>query len=87
LNLDYTDVTDAGLRHLRGLKDLRELSLDSALVSGKGIEHLKVFPNLKVLNLYHTLVGEPAYEDLKSHYADCEIIWDRDSALPNRRRS
>ena len=87
LNLDYTDVTDAGLRHLRGLKELTELSLDSALVTEKGLDHLTVFPKLRVLNLYHTLVGEQAYQKLKDHYGNCEIIWDRDSALPNRRRS
>ena len=70
-----------------GLKELTELSLDSALVTEKGLDHLTVFPKLRVLNLYHTLVGEQAYQKLKDHYGDCEIIWDRDSALPNRRRS
>ncbi len=37
--------------------------------------------------LHHTLVTEKAYEDLKKTLPDCRIIFDRDSALPNRRHS
>ena len=44
-------------------------------------------PNLKVLNLYHTLVTEKAYNELKTSLPSCQIIWDRESSLPNRRGS
>jgi hypothetical protein len=87
LNLDYTDVTDKGLRHLQGLSELRHLSLDSALVTDQGLPYLLNFPKLRSLNIYHTLISEEGYQQLKARYPDCEIIWDRDSALPNRRRS
>ena len=40
---------------------------------------------LKSLNLYHTLVTEKAMQELKSALPSCEIVFDRDSALPNRR--
>jgi hypothetical protein len=40
---------------------------------------------LKSLNLYHTLVTEKAMQELKSSLSSCEIVFDRDSALPNRR--
>ena len=69
------------------MQDLEELSLDSALITDKGLDHLMNFPKLRVLNLYHTLVTEEAYQKLKANYPQCDIIWDRDSALPNRRRS
>ena len=42
---------------------------------------------LKSLNLYHTLVTQKGYAELKSALHDCNIIWDADSSLPNRRRS
>jgi hypothetical protein len=41
--------------------------------------------SLKELNLYHTLVTEKGLEDLEGALPDCEITFDRDSALPNRR--
>ena len=46
---------------------------------------LKSMTSLRELNLYHTLVTEKGLEDLESALPDCEITFDRDSALPNRR--
>jgi hypothetical protein len=43
--------------------------------------------NLKLLNLYHTRVTEKGYEQLKAALPNCQITFDRDSSLPNRRRS
>ena len=40
---------------------------------------------LKSLNLYHTLVTEKGMQELKTALPACEIVFDRDSALPNRR--
>lgn len=41
--------------------------------------------SLKSLNLYHTLVSEKGYQDLQASLQSCNIVFDRDSALPNRR--
>src|SRR5262245_21892683 len=43
--------------------------------------------NLRFLNLYHTMVTEKGYEQLKVALPACQIIFDRDSSLPNRRKS
>ena len=48
---------------------------------------LKSIPTLKALNLYHTLVTEKGMQGLKSDLPSCDIVFDRDSALPNRRSS
>ena len=44
-------------------------------------------PNSKKLNLYHTLISAEGHQRLKTALPECEIVWDPDSALPNRRRS
>ena len=85
LNLDYTAVTGAGIALLQSLAVLQELRLDSAEAGDESIESLASLTNLKVLNLYHTLVSEAGFKTLRSKLPGCEIIWDRDSALPNRR--
>jgi hypothetical protein len=46
---------------------------------------LKSMAGLKALNLYHTLVTEKGWQEIKSALPSCEIVFDRDSALPNRR--
>jgi hypothetical protein len=40
---------------------------------------------LKSLNLYHTLVSEKAMKDIQAALPTCEIVFDRDSALPTRK--
>jgi len=85
LNLDYTAVTDEGLEALSGLASLESLSLDAAEVTDGAVGSLSALSSLKILNLYHTLVSEEGFEQLRGKLPDCEIIWDRDSTLPNRR--
>lgn len=84
LNLNYTSVTDKGIV---GLPELVDLRLDSAGVTDAGLEPLEKMQTLKYLNLYHTLVTEKAFEDLKKALPKCQIVFDRDSSLPNRRHS
>jgi hypothetical protein len=40
---------------------------------------------LQSLNLYHTLLSEKGYEEIRRALPACKIVFDRDSALPNRR--
>ena len=87
LNLDYTKVTGAGLARLHPLKNLRELRLNSAAIGDDNIGELAAFPALRRLNIYHTLVTDKGFEKLKSALPRCEVIYDRDSSLPNRRGS
>jgi hypothetical protein len=87
LNLDYTNVSDKGLTAIASLPALEWLSLDTANVTDEAVETLSAMQQLRELNLYHTLVGESAYEKLKKALPNCRIVWDRESALPNRRKS
>jgi hypothetical protein len=64
---------------------MRELSLDSTGVTDNGAAVLKSMSALKSLNLYHTLVTEKGMAELKAAMPSCDIVFDRDSALPNRR--
>jgi Leucine-rich repeat (LRR) protein len=49
LRLDHTQVTDAGLRHLKGLTRLELLDLDSTQVSDAGVVELqRALPDLKI---------------------------------------
>lgn len=59
-------VTDAGLEHLKGLKNLTYLSLLGTPVTDVGLEHLKGLTSLTYLNLYNTRVGNAGLENLKS---------------------
>jgi hypothetical protein len=64
-----------------------DLSLDTGNITDAGAEVLSKMTTLKRLNLYHTLVSEKAYETLKRSLPECTIVYDRDSSLPNRRKS
>jgi hypothetical protein len=44
-------------------------------------------PKLRTLNLYHTLITEAGVARIQKALPDCRILWDRDSALPTRRKS
>jgi hypothetical protein len=64
---------------------LRELSLDNTYITDQGTQTLRSMTDLRALNIYHTLVTESAWQALKSALPGCQIVFDRDSALPNRR--
>ena len=57
----------------------------SRIVTDSGVRALKSMAGLKSLNLYHTLITEKAMKEIQSALPTCEIVFDRDSALPNRR--
>ena len=49
LNIRGTKITDAGLKHLEGLKQLQELHLEDTQVTDAGIAELqKALPNCKI---------------------------------------
>jgi hypothetical protein len=87
LNLDYTAVDAKSLALLDGMPRLRELHLDSADIGDESVQVFASMPNLRVANLYHTLLSETGAAKLKEQLPNCQIIWDRDSARPNRRKT
>ena len=48
---------------------------------------LASMPNLQSVNLYHTTVTSNGVEKLKKALPKAQIVWDRDSAKPNRRKT
>jgi hypothetical protein len=85
--MDYTAVDNKNLPLLKALPALRELSIDSADVNDDSVSVLTSMSGLEKLNLYHTLVTEAGVQKIKAALPRCEVIWERDSALPNRRKS
>ena len=65
LSLDDTQVTDAGLEHLKGLTSLRSLFLGDTYVTDAGLEHLKGLTNISLLRLNNTRVTDAGLEHLK----------------------
>ena len=58
LNLGGTAVTDAGLKQLAGLKNLRRLHLEKTGVGDDGLAAIKDLAELRYLNLYGTKVTD-----------------------------
>ena len=64
---------DAGLGHLRGLTNLRMLSLINTQVTDEGLEHLEGLPNLADLHLRDTQVSEEGAKNLQELMPRCEV--------------
>ena len=54
IDLARTKVTDKGLTHLAGMKNLSRLHLENTAITDAGLESLKGLSNLEYLNLYNT---------------------------------
>jgi hypothetical protein len=76
--LPFTKVGDAGLVHLKGLTDLRQLSLHSDPITDEGLTHLKELTNLEFLDLDETRVNGTGLPQLIGTEAPCQ-------AFPSRR--
>jgi hypothetical protein len=67
LNLENTNVTDASLVHLSGLKKLKRLVLENTGVTDTGLSHVSTLTSLQGLNLEATHItdaGLPKLENL-----------------------
>jgi Leucine-rich repeat (LRR) protein len=65
VDLSETQVTDAGLKHLRGLTQLQVLTLDSTQVTDAGLEHLRGLTQLRELQLTNTQVTDAGLGHLR----------------------
>ena len=83
--MDYTARGDKGRAWWLSLPGLREWSIDNTNVTDASVAVLKSLAGLRSLNLYHTLISEKGYGELSAGLTGCKIVFDRDSALPNRR--
>ncbi|MFP6610941.1 MAG: hypothetical protein VB835_01430, partial [Pirellulales bacterium] len=65
VRLGFSKITDAGLEHLKGLTELKELLLYNTKITDAGLEHLKGLTNLELLIIRHTQVTDAGLEHLK----------------------
>lgn len=65
LHLERTQVSDAGLAHLKSLAELDDLRLDGTLVTDAGLAHLKNLKQLRYLSLADTRLTDDGIEPLK----------------------
>lgn len=66
LDLTCTKVTDAGIVHLKKLKNLRVLSLDGTLVSNNCLEHVEHLKQIEQLELGGTRITDEGLQHLSA---------------------
>lgn len=64
LSLERTVVSDAGMKHLRLLKNLESLNLNLTRITGKGLRVLKGFNKLKLLELSGPRITDSSLKQL-----------------------
>ncbi len=72
LSLDSTGITDDGLKHLSGLKNLQYLYLDSTSVTDAGMKHLTGLTELRVLSAPNQIT-QAGIDELKQAMPNCLI--------------
>ena len=66
LNLAGTEITDAALKQIARLPQLRKLHLERTNIGDDGLKHLKGASQLTYLNLYGTQVTDAGLEHIQS---------------------
>ncbi len=70
-------ITDAGMAHVAGLRQLRELRIVSVPISDAGIAQLRDMPNLERVHLGRTNETENGIQALHRALPDCFVTWER----------
>ena len=65
LNLNGTQVTDAGLKELAGLTQMQNLGLSRTQVTDAGLKELTGMKNLQMVNLVGTKVTDAGVQELQ----------------------
>jgi hypothetical protein len=73
-HLDLTEVTDDGLKELKGLKNLGTLLLRGTWVTDEGLKALYDLKNLGQLDLSATAVTDDGVKALKEALPGCSMI-------------
>ncbi len=73
LSVRGTRITDAGLRHLDGLKELSRLNLTDTSITDEGLRHLEAMNSLRKLNLEGTRVTWAGVARLRLALPEVEI--------------
>jgi len=73
VDLSRSEISDAGLEHLKGLAHVRDLVLHDTAVTDAGLEHLKGLTHLRSLYLDDTKVTDTGLQHLQG-LTDLEIL-------------
>jgi Leucine-rich repeat (LRR) protein len=74
LSLANTQISDAGLAHLKELKSLERLSLSGCNISDEGLKNLLVLTNLQEVDLRQTKVTASGKAALHKALPKCRIL-------------
>src|SRR5208282_3759656 len=84
--LDRSDVTEAGLKHLKDLGKLKTLSVEELFIYNDGLEVLKNWPLLTNLDLRGTKISDRGLLQLKNmiklQYLILEETYITDDGMP-----
>jgi hypothetical protein len=73
VNLADTQVTDARLVHLQGLRQLQELDLSNTQITDAGLVRLQGLTQLQWLSLWNTQVTDQGVTELQQALPNCQI--------------
>ena len=73
VNLERTQITDAGLVYLKGMTRLTELGLANTQITDAGLEHLKDLTSLTTLGLDGTKITDAGLAEIKAALPNCDI--------------
>ena len=73
VGLHNTQITDAGLTHLKGMTSLRGLDLHNTQITGAGLVHLKGLTSLKWLYLNDTQITDAGLTEIKAALPKCNV--------------
>lgn len=74
MDLQNTQVTDTGLRELRGMTSLQFLGLSGTKVTVAGILQLRDLPILRTINIERILVSSAELNELKAAFPGCFFV-------------
>lgn len=73
INLEYTEITDAGLTHLAGLRNIRTLVLRGTEITDEGLVQLEPLTTLTELDLEFTAVSDDGIARLQEALPSCTV--------------
>ncbi len=73
VDLRDTQITDAGLEHLKGLTSLKQLDLRDTQITDAGLVHLKGMTILKTCYLYDTKITDSGLAEIKAALPKCTV--------------
>jgi uncharacterized membrane protein len=73
LNLNYSDITDAGLQQLSGMQQLEMISVAGTSVSMQGLGNLLTHPKLKEIFVWNTKVKPDEADAVRKKYPRLRI--------------